>query len=133
MSVGGMGLVSREDIKNYVFETYGLKAVQPWPETPNNEVLRHDSNKKWFGILMDIPGRKVGLSSDEVIDVLNVKCDPQMTALLKSQPGFAPAYHMNKVHWISILLTGSVPDETIYQLLDFSYELTVRRRAKGNM
>lgn len=122
-------MVNREDIKKYIFDTYGLRSVQLWAKTPMNEVLRHESNGKWFGIIMDIHGSKVGLDNDEIIDVLNVKCEPEMIALLVSQPGFAPAYHMNKRHWISILLNGAAPDDTIYQLLDMSYDLTAG--AKG--
>lgn len=117
-------MVSREDISKYVMDIYGIAPVRLWEKTPTNEVWRHETNGKWFGIIMDIPGSRVGLEGDEVIDVLNVKCEPEMVALLVSQPGFAPAYHMNKTHWISILLNGTAPDETIYQLLDMSYDMT---------
>ena len=41
-----------------------------------------------------------------------------------TQTGFAPAYHMNKKHWLTILLNGSVNDDEIYNLLDMSYEMT---------
>lgn len=123
-------MVGREDVKKYIFETYGLHSVRLWAKTPTNEVFRHEANKKWFGLIMDIPGSKVGLESDEIIDVLNVKCDPEMIALMVSQQGFAPAYHMNKQHWISILLNGTAPDDTIYHLLDMSYDMTAGKGRK---
>lgn len=125
-------MIKREDISKYAMETYGIAPVRLWEKTPNNEVWRHRNNGKWFAIIMDIPGTRVGLLEETVIDVMNVKCDPDMAALLASQPGFAPAYHMNKKHWISILLNGTVPDETVYQLLDISYELTAGRKGRNN-
>lgn len=121
-------MANREDIIKYTLETYGLKPLRLWAKTPTNEVFRHETNGKWFAIIMDIPGNKVGLESEETIDVMNVKCEPEMVSLLVSQPGFAPAYHMNKTHWISILLNGTAPDETIYHLLDMSYDMTAGKR-----
>lgn len=47
----------------------------------------------------------------------NYDTDPEQT-------GFAPAYHMNKKHWLTILLNGSIDDDEIYNLLDMSYEMT---------
>lgn len=126
-------MVNREDISKYVMDTYGISSVRLWEKTPDNEVWRHETNGKWFGIIMDIPGNRVGLERGEVIDVLNVKCEPEMVTLLVSQPGFAPAYHMNKTHWISILLNGTAPDETIYQLLDMSYDMTAGVKSKKGL
>lgn len=117
-------MVKREDILKYTMENYGIPSVRLWEKTPTNEVWRHENTGKWFAIIMDIPGNRVGLNEDTFIDVMNVKCEPEMVSLLVSQPGFAPAYHMNKKHWISIILNGTAPDETVYQLLDMSYDLT---------
>ena len=44
------------------------------------------------------------------------------------QPGFLPAYHMNKQNWISIILDGSVPDDKIFPLLELSYDSVVPKR-----
>lgn len=117
-------MVNREDIFKYTMETYGISSVHLWEKSPTNEVWRHENNGKWFAIIMDISGKRVGLNEDAFIDVMNVKCEPEMVSLLVSQPGFVPAYHMNKTHWISILLNGTVPDETVYHLLNMSYDLT---------
>ena len=73
---------------------------------------------------MRVQKNKVGLSGEEFVDILNVKCEPEMVATLISQKGLAPAYHMNKTHWITIILDGTVPDNEIYSLLDISYGLT---------
>ena len=44
------------------------------------------------------------------------------------QPGFLPAYHMNKQNWISIILDGSVPDDKIFPLLGLSYDSVAPKR-----
>lgn len=117
-------MAGRNDILNYAFETYGTKAEHLWEKYPTHEVLRHRENAKWYGLLTDIPRQKMGLAGDGLIDILVIKCEPDMIASLVGQKGFAPAYHMNKTHWITVLLDGSLKDDTIYSLLDISYELT---------
>ena len=117
----------REDVIEYIKETYEIIPEYLFKSDPECCVFRHLHSKKWFGIIMNISADKVGLEADTYIDVLNVKCDPEMVAVLNCQSGFAPAYHMNKKHWLTILLDGSVSNEQITQLLDFSFELTKKR------
>ena len=73
---------------------------------------------------MSVTNDKVGLKGEGNIDILNVKCEPERVMILSQQPGFAPAYHMNKKHWISIILGGDAPDALIFELIDISYKLT---------
>lgn len=55
---------------------------------------------------------------------INLKCDPERSALLRDQhEGITPAYHMNKKHWNSVLLDGSVPSQTIAGLIRHSFDL----------
>ena len=117
----------REDVIEYIKETYEIIPEYLFKSDPECCVFRHLHSKKWFGIIMNISADKVGLEADTYIDVLNVKCDPEMVAVLNCQSGFAPAYHMNKKHWLTILLDGGVSNEQIAQLLDISYELTKKR------
>lgn len=57
---------------------------------------------------------------------VNLKCDPDWAEELRAiYPGVAPGYHMNKRHWNTVALDGSVPDGEIRDLLDHSYELVV--------
>lgn len=75
---------------------------------------------------MKIPKNRLGEYSDKIVDIVNVKCDPIMLGSLLEEKGFYPAYHMNKEHWITICLDGSVDDEKILSLIDISYDLTVK-------
>lgn len=117
----------RNDVIEYIKETYEIIPEYLFKSDPECCVFRHRHSNKWFGIIMNISADKVGLEAEKYIDVLNVKCDPEMVAVLNCQLGFAPAYHMNKKHWLTILLDGSVSNEQIAQLLDISYELTKKR------
>lgn len=63
-------------------------------------------------------------AGDELISVMNVKVDPDDSPALCMQADIFPGYHMNKKHWISILLDRSVPLPLIEELLEASFELT---------
>lgn len=54
----------------------------------------------------------------------NAKCDPDRALELREQyDAVQPGYHMNKKHWNTIILDGSIPDKLIYELIDHSYNL----------
>ena len=72
---------------------------------------------------MNVPKNKLGLNGTEEIDILVVKCYPEMIGSLRKSKGFLPAYHMNKEHWITIILDKTVDKEKIKFLIDQSYEL----------
>ena len=122
--------VSMLPLINKILETYPCEANHPWIKYPNNEVFRHPGNRKWFALVMDVPKNKLGLAGSDVIDVVNLKCDPILISSLRKEPGIFPAYHMNKANWISVALDGSVPDELIKMLLDMSYGATAPKRKK---
>jgi len=122
--------VQRKRIIRYAQERYGVEPEYLWAENPNFAVFRHSASKKWFAIIMDVPSNRMGLSGETLVDVMNVKCGPVMAGSLLSEAGFFPAYHMNKDHWISILLDSSVPDEQIFPLLELSYDSVAPKRKK---
>lgn len=122
--------MKKEELFRWVKNTYGIEPDYPFSED-DSAVLRHEDNRKWFGLVMHITGDKLGLKSRAAVDVLNVKCDPIMIYVLCQQNGFYPAYHMNKQHWVSVLLDGSVKAEEIKPVLDRSYELTKCKKGKN--
>ena len=85
-------------------------------------MLRH-KNKKWYAIIMSVEKKKLGLEENGNIDILNVKCDPELAGMIIQTYGFLPGYHMNKRHWLTILLDGSVSEAKILDFLDMSYDL----------
>lgn len=64
-------------------------------------------------------------------EILSVKCDPQLSELLRSQyPDIVPGFYMDKRCWISILLDGSVPDDLLRKLCADSYSLVFSKLTK---
>ncbi|MBE6856445.1 MAG: DUF4298 domain-containing protein [Ruminococcus sp.] len=119
--------MNRKQAEGYIAEKYGVAPEYPWLSSPMHGVFRHESNRKWFAIIMRVSGTKLGLESDENIDVMNVKCDNIVIGSLLGQSGFFPAYHMNKSHWISIALDGSAEEETVKWLIDMSFSATAEK------
>lgn len=120
----------RERITQHIEAVYGILPEYLWLDSPESAVFRHPASKKWFGIIMRVAKKRLGLAGDAPSDVLNVKCDPILIGSLRREPGFLPAYHMNKSTWVSVLLDETVPDERIAFLLELSYGL-VTPRVKG--
>lgn len=72
---------------------------------------------------MRIEKSKLGLEEVGLIEIINVKCEPDMVSLLTQTYGFLPGYHMNKKYWITMLLDGTVSEAKILDFLDMSYDL----------
>lgn len=70
------------------------------------------------------------MNGDEILDVVNFKCDQILIDSLTTEPKFFPAYHINKENWITVALDGCVSDEKIIMLLDISFELTTSNKKK---
>jgi len=117
--------MNRTEAERYIAEKYGVSPEYPWLSSPLHGVFRHESNRKWFAIIMNISGSKLGLQNNELIDIMNVKCDQLLIGSLLGQRGFFPAYHMNKSNWISIALDGSAEDDTVRWLIDMSFAATL--------
>lgn len=114
----------REFILKYAEENYGTVPEYLWARTPDAAVLRHSGNKKWYAAIMTVSRKTLGLDGDGVTDILDVKCEPQLIGSWLMKNGYLPAYHMNKTHWITILLDGTVDAQEAAMLLDESFELT---------
>jgi len=57
---------------------------------------------------------------------VSVKCEPELAAQLRhSYPAIRPGYHLNKRHWNTITLDGSLPDQLVRDLIEDSYDLVV--------
>lgn len=112
-----------KEIINYVKNKYENKLEFLWEKSPKNAVLRRKSSNKWYAVILTISKRKLNLDSDEIIEIINLHNSPEEIEKLIDNKQYFPAYHMNKKHWCTICLDGTVELEEIYKLIDISYEL----------
>ena len=108
--------MNREELRRYIMEEYHAENDFPWLRYPENEVFRHPGNRKWFALIMEVTGDRLGLPDQEKHAVVNLKCDPVLAGSLRASGTVLPAYHMNKEKWISVLLDGSVEEEHMISL-----------------
>lgn len=118
----------RAHVIDFAKKKFKVSGDSPWVKYPEFVVLRHNDNKKWFGLLMNLPYEKLGLQEKGCVDVLNLKTDSVIIGGFMNQPGILPAYHMNKSAWASILLDGSVDSKDVEFLLTVSFELTRNKK-----
>ncbi len=125
-------LSQRYEIAEFIKEQYGDDPEYLWVKTPECAVFRHQSNQKWYALIMTVPYNKLGEKSSQAVDIINLKCDHITIGSLLDEKGFYPAYHMNKTHWITIVLDESVDTQKIKALIDISYELTDLKLKKSS-
>jgi predicted DNA-binding protein (MmcQ/YjbR family) len=108
-----------ESLRSYLIKKKG--AYEDFPFGP--EVMVSKVNGRMFALvfLEDSP-----LS-------MNLKCDPDLAMHLREvYKAVRPGYHMNKRHWNTIILDGSIPDDEIFALIDDSYQLVVKGLKKAD-
>ena len=116
-----------DELNEFIFDKYGVKCEFLWEKYPEFGVFRHESkgkkSGKWFVLFGRVSGDKFGLKNNQMQDILNLKCDPELATILHDFKGIFPAYHMNKKHWISIIL-DAVPKSQVADLIGESWNLT---------
>ncbi len=107
----------------YIREKYGDELEYLWGKFPGNAVWRRRDNRKWYGILLTVSRRKLGIRSDEMVEIIDLRSQPEKLENLIDNERYYPGWHMNKKHWYTIILDGSVPLEEICRRIDESYLL----------
>ena len=114
----------REEIEQYINDHFNCLQEYPWDKSPKHTTFKHNNNRKWFALIMDIPYIKLNIDKEGYVDVINLKNIPELIGGLRKEEGIYPAYHMNKEHWITVLLDGTVAKDRICDLIYMSYDLT---------
>ncbi len=110
----------------YVREKYGRELEFLWDKFEGNAVWRRGDTNKWFAAVLTVSRRKLGIDSDEIVEIIDLRLPPEeMTALVDNKRFFG-GWHMNKKHWFTIILDGSVEFKELCRRLDVSYTLAVK-------
>ena len=112
-----------KEVVDYVKNKYGDELEFLWEKSPKTAVVRRKNSNKWYALILTLSKRKLNLDSDEAVEIINLHNSPEEIEKLIDNKRYFPAYHMNKKHWCTICLDGTVELKEVYKLIDISYEL----------
>ena len=112
-------------IMTRVQEKYENQLEYLWEKSPDTAILRHENNQKWYAVLMKISWDKLEKGREGLVEAVNLKHDQVSDLWVKK--GIYPAFHMNKRYWISVPLDDSLSDEEILELIEKSWNLTLKK------
>ncbi|MFJ1447904.1 MmcQ/YjbR family DNA-binding protein [Bacillus halotolerans] len=102
---------------------YCLSYPDTYKDYPFGEgwtVMRHKGNKRLFALIFHLDGHLC----------INLKCEPEHANFLRSiYKEVKPGYHMNKDHWNTIILDGSLSKETLGDMVQHSFELAKPKKS----
>lgn len=112
-----------QEILSYVKKKYNDNLEFLWKKFDDNAILRRKDNQKWYAVLMTISKRKLGIDSDQMAEIIDLRIQPEQITLLIDYQKYFPGWHMNKKHWYTMILDDSVPTKEICRRIDESYLL----------
>ena len=119
-----------EKLTDYMQKTYHAKVERPWASYPDYITFKDVEVDKWFALIMPVSRKSLGGKAladgarpDQIIPVINVKADTEWIYQISQTPGYMPGYHMNKQHWLTIFLDGTVPYDQVLDCIDASYRM----------
>lgn len=113
-------------IVNEIIKKYNVIPEFLWDKYPSYGIFRSKSSNKWFAAILNVDKSKVINNESGEIEIINVKVGDLVNSYLKEK-AIAPAYHMSKKSWITIILNDTCKDEKIMDLIDISYELVNKK------
>lgn len=109
-------LMNIEELRTYCLSLKGVTEDFPFDEST---------------LVFKVVGKLFCLTDLEGPLSINVKNDPEKNIELREEyPAIKPGYHMSKIHWNTVEIDGSIPDDFIKNLIDESYDLVVMKLKK---
>ena len=110
-------------IIGFVRETYGDELEFLWTKFPDNAVWRRKDNKKWYGAVLTVSGKKIGLKSDKMEEIIDLRMSAEDAETVLARAHYYPGWHMNKKSWYTLVLDGSIADDELKQRIRESFDL----------
>lgn len=119
----------RKKYGDYLYSRFGAKGDRPWEKDGDStSTVYRLPNGKWFALVLRIKFRNLGFESYEPVWAVNLKAEN--AASLADGKSVFPAYHMNKKHWITVLLTPVTDFEKLCDLTEKSFNLVQKKNPK---
>ena len=112
-----------KQILKYVKDKYESEPEYLWEKFPDNAVCRRSDNKKWYLAILTVKKSRLGFDTEEEVEVVDLRADADKLPEMIKQKNIYAGYHMNKKHWISVILDNSMKTKDIFELIDHSYVL----------
>lgn len=117
-----------QQIVAYIKKKYARTPEYMWARSPDDAIWRRADNEKWFAGLFHVrESRLKPGAGDDRIEILNLRCMPVVAEMIVDKQKIFPGWHMNKRHWITIVLDGRMDIRQIYSLVDNSYTLASKK------
>ena len=113
-------------LMEYVRMRYADELEFLWAKFPDNAVWRRKDTAKWYGALLTVSKRKLGVKSDELVEIIDLRLAPENMEALVDHQTYFPGWHMNKKNWYTVILDGSAPLKELQRRVDESYLLAVK-------
>jgi len=110
-----------KEIIQYIKNKYDDDLEFLWNKLPEAAIWRNKGNNKWYGILMIIEEKKLGIDSNKKVEIIDLRCTKEENIV--NHKNIFPGYHMNKESWITIKLDGTMKTEKILEYIDKSYRI----------
>lgn len=115
-----------KELIEYVRSRYKDELEFLWTKSPDNAIWRRKDTGKWYGVILTISKRKLGLQTDEIAEIIDLRLQPELIETIVDNKRYFPGWHMNKRSWYTIILDNSVATKEICEKIDESYRLAVK-------
>ena len=116
-----------KEIIEYINNKYNDKLEFLWEKFDDNAIWRNKENNKWYGALLKVSGKKLGIDSDEIVEIIDLRYQKENIINIIDNKKVFKGYHMNKNNWITIILDDSMKIKDILDLIDNSYKLSLKK------
>ena len=114
------------DLIEYIREKYNDELEFLWQKFSGNAIVRRKDNLKWYAAFLTVSKQKFGFEDSSSVEIIDLRTE-NIDQIVDNKTIF-PGYHMNKKHWITIILDGSVSLDFIKNKIDLSYELANKNK-----
>lgn len=108
---------------HYVENTYGDELEFLWAKFPYNAVWRRKDTGKWYGAILTVQGKKIGLNTNDIVEIMDLRMSKEQSEEILKKHYYYPGWHMNKKSWYTIVLNDTLPDNELLSRIDDSYKL----------
>lgn len=117
-----------KEIICYIKNKYQDELEYLWEKFPENAIWRNKQNNKWYGLILTIEENKLGIKGNKKIEIVDLRYPKDDIKNILDNKKIFKGYHMNKNNWITIKLDGSVTLKEIYNLIDISYDISLKSK-----